>query len=60
MDLEEKIHFLERHIEQQDREMYKLSVALDQLTRQVDTLQKKLGQLPSAPSLPDNEKPPHY
>lgn len=58
--LEEKISFLERHIEQQDREIYAQSERLEQLARELKALKSKVESLDEGTSLPPDEKPPHY
>lgn len=58
--LEEKISFLERHIEEQDREIYHQAECIQRLTRQMQALQRKLDAMEDTSDMPLDEKPPHY
>ena len=63
-ELEIKIAFLEKHVEEQDRAMFEMSRQLDRLERQVIRLTELVkggGQAgPSGPASPADERPPHY
>lgn len=60
-DLQIKQMYLERHIEEQDRVIYKMQNELDSLKKQLAKLLERVSS-PSSESgdLPANEKPPHY
>ena len=64
-ELEIKIAFLEKHIEEQDRAMFDMSRQIDRLERQIIRLTEivKGGGAetgPSGPASPADERPPHY
>ena len=63
-ELEIKIAFLEKHIEEQDRAMFDMSRQMDRLERQVTRLTELVkGNAdagPSGPASPADERPPHY
>jgi uncharacterized coiled-coil protein SlyX len=63
-ELEIKIAFLEKHIEEQDRAMFAMSRQMDRLERQVARLSELVkGNAeagPSGPASPADERPPHY
>lgn len=65
-DIEERLAFLERHVQQQDREIYAQS---EQIRRLQMLLQQLRGQLDAAKAggmgepregFPAEERPPHY
>jgi uncharacterized coiled-coil protein SlyX len=63
--LEEKIARLERHITEQDGEMFRMSKAIDKLAKRCEKLEGRLadegGASPVDPSrTPQDEVPPHY
>lgn len=61
--LQEQVAQLQRHIEAQDAEMWKLSQRVDRLQRFVDEQAEQLKALSErsrGQSMPANEKPPHY
>ena len=62
IELQTQVAHLQRHIEGQDAEMYKLSLRVDKL---VELLQRQTEQIKAlneggAGDMPANEKPPHY
>ena len=64
-DLQSRIAFLEKHVTEQDAEMYKLSKRVDSLVKaakeqkaQLDAVAELNSQ--SAGDMPADEKPPHY
>ena len=63
-EIEIKIAFLEKHIEEQDRAMYDMSRQMDRLERQVTLLTELVkGNAEAGPSGPASladERPPHY
>lgn len=63
-ELEIKIAYLEKHVEEQDRAMFDMSRQIDRLERQVIRLTElvKGGTEtgPSGPASPADERPPHY
>lgn len=61
-DLEERLAFLQRHVEQQDREMLELSRQLMKLTERLARMEAKVAQgTDSAESSPAaDERPPHW
>lgn len=62
-ELEIRIAFLERHIQEQDQEIMRLNQRIDILTDRVQLNEKRLGDLLEGGSenrLNVNEKPPHY
>ena len=58
--LEEKISFLERHVEDQDQEIYKQSKKIESINYQLKQLQVKMKSTSEITESPINEKPPHY
>ena len=62
--LGERLAFLERHVQQQDREMYTQSEQIRRLQQEVQTLREQLRGVKAAgqsePELPADERPPHY
>ena len=59
-ELESKIAFLERHIEEQDREILNLRKILDKVLQDVESLRNSVQQTSQQNSDPATEKPPHY
>ena len=61
-DLQIKLAFLERHLEEQDKAMYAMQGELEQLRRKIATLQQRFddSSRSSSGELPANERPPHY
>ncbi|MGB0371092.1 MAG: SlyX family protein [Opitutales bacterium] len=62
-ELEIRIAFLERHIQEQDQEIMRLNKRLDTLTDRAQLNEKRLNDLLQGGSenrLNVNEKPPHY
>ena len=59
-ELESKIAFLERHIEEQDREILNLRKILDKVSEDVESLQNSVQQTSQQNSDPATERPPHY
>ena len=60
-DLEIKIAFLERHIEEQDKVMMRLSNAVDALQKEMARIsQNQRSQSSGSDAAPADEKPPHY
>lgn len=62
--LGERLAFLERHVQQQDREMYAQSEQVRRLQQEVKALREQLLGLKAASGaleqLPTDERPPHY
>lgn len=58
--LEERIAHLERHIEQQDREIYRQGEVIQKLVRESDNLRQRLEDVADAKDMPGDERPPHY
>lgn len=62
--LDERLAFLERHVQQQDREVYMQSEQIRRLQEEVKELRKQLRVAKSAGQgeheLPADERPPHY
>ncbi|MBC2594577.1 SlyX family protein [Ruficoccus amylovorans] len=58
-DLEARIAYLERHLEQQDREMLKQAERLALLTRELTSLKGRVQGMDDK-GMPAQEKPPHY
>ena len=63
--LESKITFLERHVTEQDNEVYQLSRRLEQLSKTVSILKSQLEARADtnsggAGSTLADERPPHY
>lgn len=60
-DLEIKLAFLERHIEEQDKVVYGLSKEIDTLKRELTRIGERIAQSNSdGPELSADERPPHY
>ena len=62
IELQTQIAHLQRHVEEQDAEMYKLSMRLDRLLKKLSEQESQLKALSerSGGDMPANEKPPHY
>jgi uncharacterized coiled-coil protein SlyX len=59
--LERKLTHLERHVEEQDSEQFRLAQKVAQLTKLVQRQDEKIQSLlGSEGSMPADEKPPHY
>lgn len=58
--LESKIAFLERHIEEQDKEILKMRENLDKILLDLESLKSSVQQSPEQNADPGTEKPPHY
>lgn len=60
--IESKLAHLERHIAEQDTEIYQLSRRVEQLNQAASKLNLQLQSLASGggDTMPANEKPPHY
>ncbi|MBK1859524.1 SlyX family protein [Cerasicoccus arenae] len=58
--LESRLTYLERHIEEQDREIYRQSEQLLKLTRESENLRNRLQSMADAKDMPSDERPPHY
>jgi uncharacterized coiled-coil protein SlyX len=64
-DLESRIALLEKHVTEQDAEMYKLSKRIDSLVKVAKEQKVQLAAVAelnsqSAVDMPADEKPPHY
>ena len=64
-DLQSRIAFLEKHVTEQDAEMYQLSKRIDGLVKAAKEQKTQLAALTelnpqSAGNMPAAEKPPHY
>ncbi len=64
-DLQSRIAFLEKHVTEQDAEMYKLSKRVDSLVKAAKEQKAQLAAVAernsqSAGDMPADEKPPHY
>ena len=64
-DLQSRIAFLEKHVTEQDAEMYQLSKRIDGLVKAAQEQKAQLAAVAelnsqSASDMPANEKPPHY
>jgi uncharacterized coiled-coil protein SlyX len=67
-DLQSRLTHLEKHIEEQDAEMYQLSKRVDALVKVAKEQKAQLASLASlsesgaagSGGLPADEKPPHY
>ncbi|MCH2155405.1 MAG: SlyX family protein [Opitutales bacterium] len=65
VELEQKVAFLERHVEEQDTEMLRLSRLFNQLSVKLERAEERIRDLTNnEPSDGDrlnlHEKPPHY
>ncbi len=61
IELQRKLTHLERHVEEQDAEHYRLAQKVEQLTQLVQRQAEKIKSLEdSSGSMPADEKPPHY
>ena len=63
--LETRISFLEKHVEEQDAEIYGLSKRIDTLVKVAKGQKEQLAALAEmnssdSGSIPADEKPPHY
>lgn len=59
-DLQIKQTFLERHIEEQDRVIYTMQSAIENLRKEVERLKERTEANSEGSDMPANEKPPHY
>ena len=64
-DLQSRIAFLEKHVIEQDAEMYQLSKRIDSLVKVAKEQKAQLAAVfelnsQSAGDMPADEKPPHY
>ena len=62
-ELEIRISFLERHVQEQDREMMRINKLLDALTTRLEQTESKLSTISESQGesrLNEHEKPPHY
>jgi len=64
-DLQTRIAFLEKHVVEQDAEMYQLSKRIDTLVKVAKDQKAQLAAVAelnsqSAGDMPADEKPPHY
>lgn len=60
-ELEIKIGFLERHVEEQDKVILAMRKELGELRREIKRLEGKFGSIQSDNGeLKTDEKPPHY
>ena len=64
-DLQSRIAFLEKHVTEQDAEMYQLSNRIDSLVQVAKEQKAQLAAVfelnsQSACDMPADEKPPHY
>ena len=63
IDLQTRVTLMQRHIESQDAEMYKMSLRMDKLAesvrQQVEQI-KALNERSGGGDMPADEKPPHY
>ena len=64
-DLQSRIAFLEKHVTEQDAEMYQLSKRIDSLVKVAKEQKAQLAAVfelnsQSAGDMPADEKPPHY
>ena len=64
-DLQSRIAFLEKHLTEQDAEIYQLSKRIDGLVKAAKEQKVQLAAVAehksqSAGDMPANEKPPHY
>lgn len=63
IELQTQVAHMQRHIEEQDAEMYKLSMRVEklaELVKQQNAQIKALNGRDGAGEMPANEKPPHY
>lgn len=63
--LEQLVSRLQKHITQQDQEIFKLSKRVDSLIRQLDKLEKRVNDSNAESPILENadpvsERPPHY
>jgi uncharacterized coiled-coil protein SlyX len=64
-DLQSRIAFLEKHVTEQDAEMYQLSKRIDSLVKVAKEQKAQLAAVAelnsqSVGDMPADEKPPHY
>ncbi len=59
-ELESKIAFLERHVEEQDKVILSLRKEIDLIAQQVANLKHTIHDSQSLSDAPIDEKPPHY
>ena len=64
-DLQSLVAFLEKHVTEQDAEMYQLSKRIDSLVKVAKEQKAQLAAVAelnsqSAGDMPADEKPPHY
>jgi uncharacterized coiled-coil protein SlyX len=64
-DLQSRVAFLEKHVTEQDAEMYQLSKRIDSLVKVAKEQKAQLAAVAelnsqSVGDMPADEKPPHY
>ena len=59
-EIESKIAFLERHIEQQDKEILKMRESLEKVLLDLESLKSSAQHSSQQNSDPGTERPPHY
>ena len=64
-DLQSRVAFLEKHVTEQDAEMYQLSKRIDSLVKVAKEQKAQLAAVAeinsqSSGDMPADEKPPHY
>ena len=64
-DLQSRVAFLEKHVPEQDAEIYQLSKRIDSLVKVAKEQKAQLAAVAelnsqSAGDMPADEKPPHY
>ncbi|WP_269540047.1 SlyX family protein [Cerasicoccus fimbriatus] len=57
--LESQLAHLQRHVEQQDREIYRQGELLKRVVQQSEKLRERMEDMADAKDIP-NERPPHY
>jgi uncharacterized coiled-coil protein SlyX len=62
--LQEKIMYLEKHVEEQDGEIYRQARLLENCLKKIEKLESRFDAVEASNSsgseMPADEKPPHY
>jgi len=59
-ELEAKIAFLERHVEEQDKEILSLRGSVDGIVLELENLKSSILHASAQTQETESEKPPHY
>jgi len=58
--LETRLAYLERHVEEQDREIYRQAELIRRLVRESEKLRERVEDMEDGDGSAGSERPPHY